>query len=192
MEGNIWLQNQYRIKKKVVALTNQYWIEDWNGRELGYSRQKLLRIKEDIRIFTDASMSAEVFRIQQENVMNDWGTFSVIDSPTGLVVGKIRRSFASNYVWDEYQLLDANGNQFGKVAERAGRGLARKFVPFGGLVPEHMCLEVNGKLVCEIKQQFKIVGDTWEVDLSSMPDYLDRRIILAAMLMMGMVEREKK
>ena len=192
MDGNIWLQNQYRIRKKVVALTNQYWIEDWGGKELGYSRQKLLRIKEDIRIFTNESMSTELFRIQQDNLMDGWGMFSIIDSPSNQVVGKLRRNFASNYVWDEYQLLDSTGKQFGRVAERAGRGLARKFVPFGGLVPEHMCLEVNGQQVCEIKQQFKIVGDIWEVDLSSMPNYLDRRIILAAMLMMGMVERERK
>jgi len=192
LEGNIWIQNQYRIRKKVIALTNQYWIEDWSGKILGYSRQKLIRIKEDIRVFTDESMSAEVFRIQQENIMDSWGTFSIIDSSTGSVVGKIRRSLASNYVWDEYQLLDANGKQFGKVAERAGRGLTRKFVPFGKLVPQQMCLEVNGQLVCEIKQQFKIVGDTWEVDLSAMPGYLDRRVILATMLMMGMVERERK
>lgn len=192
MEGNIWVQNQYRIRKKVIALTNQYWIEDWSGKTLGYSRQKLIRIKEDIRVFTDESMSAEIFRIQQENIMDSWGTFSIIDSSTGSVVGKLRRSLASNYVWDEYQLLDANGKQFGKIAERAGRGLTRKFVPFGNLVPQHMCLEVNGQLVCEIKQQFKIVGDTWEVDLSAMPGYLDRRIILASMLMMGMVERERK
>jgi len=192
MEGNIWIQNQYRIRKKVIALTNQYWIEDWNSRVLGYSRQKLIRIKEDIRVFADESMTTEVFRIQQENIMDAWGTFAVIDSPTGHVVGKIRRRITSNYVWDEFQLLDANGTQFGKIMESAGRGLARKYVPFGGLVPEHVGLEINGQRICDIKQQFKIVGDIWEVDLSTMPTYLDRRVILASMLMMGMIEREKK
>ncbi|MDD1746736.1 MAG: hypothetical protein LUQ16_03135 [Methanomassiliicoccales archaeon] len=192
MEQNIWVQNQYRIRKKVIALTNQYWIEDWNGRILGYSRQKLIRIKEDVRVFTDESMTTEVFRIQQENIMDAWGTFAVIDSPTGHVVGKIRRRITSNYVWDEFQLLDANGTQFGKIEESAGRGLARKYVPFGGLVPEHVGLEVNGQRICDIKQQFKIVGDIWEVDLSAMPTYLDRRVILASMLMMGMIERERK
>jgi uncharacterized protein YxjI len=164
MEGNIWLQNRYRIRKKVIALTNQYWIEDWSGTTLGYSRQTLIRIKEDIRVFTDESMSMEIFRIQQENVLDSWGTFAVIDSPTGSVVGKIRRRITSNYAWDEYHLLDGNGTQFGKISESAGRGLARKFVPFGSLVPEHISIEVNGRAVCEIKQQFKIVGDIWEVD----------------------------
>lgn len=192
MEGSIWLQNRYRIRKKVIALTNQYWIEDWSGTILGYSRQKMIKIKEDIRVFTDEGMSTEIFRIQQENVLDSWGTFAVIDSPTGHVVGKIRRRITSNFVWDEYQLLDANGTQFGKIAESAGRGLARKFVPFGGLVPEHISVEVNGRVVCEIKQQFKIVGDSWEVDLTAMPVYLDRRVVLATMLMLGMIERERK
>lgn len=192
MDTNIWTQNQYRIRKKVVALVGQYWIENGQGTILGYSRQKFLKIKEDIRVFTDDTMAQELFRISQENLVDSWGTFAVIDSPTNQTIGKIRRNFASNYVWDEYQLLDANGQQYGKVAERAGRGLARKLMPFGGLVPEHTCVEINGQEICEIKQQFKIVGDIWEVELSRMPAYIDRRVLLASMLMMGMVERQKK
>jgi len=192
LQGNIWTQNQYRIKKKVLALTNVYWIEDWNGTVLGFSKQKMLKIKEDIRIWSDDSMGKELFRIQQENIGNDWGTFAIIDSDTGTVVGKLRRSYASNFVHDEYHLLDANGQQFGRVAEETSRGLVRKFVPFGGLVPEQVCVEINGQKICQIKQQFKVVGDTWEVDCSQMPVYLDRRVLLASMLMMGMVERQKK
>ena len=192
MESNIWAQNQYRIRKKVVALANQYWIENGQGAPLGYTRQKIIRIKEDIRIYSDESMAQELLRIKQDNVVDSWGTFSVIDSVTNQTVGKIRRNFASNYVWDEYQLLDSNGQQYGKVSERAGRGLARKLVPFGGLVPEQVCVEINGQEICEIKQQFKIIGDIWEVELSRMPAYIDRRVLLASMLMMGMVERQKK
>ncbi len=68
----------------------------------------------------------------------------------------------------------------------------RKFVPLGGLVPEHLCVEIEGRNLCEIKQQFKVVGDIWEVDLSGAPMYVDRRVILSAMLLMGMIERERK
>lgn len=192
--GNpIWYQNFYRIRKKVVAITNQYWIEGAGGTQLGYSKQKLIRIKESIRIFTDDSMSSELFRIQQEQVMDMWGTFAVVDTVTEAVVGKIRREAISSGVYkDAYVLLDAYGNAVGRVAERAGRGLARKYMPMGNLVPEQLVVEFGGQQVAEIKQQFKVIGDIWEVDCSRLPARFDRRTLIAAMLLMGMIERDRK
>ena len=192
--GNpIWYQGVYRIRKKVIAITNQYWIEDAQGRSLGYSKQKLIRIKEKISVFTDDSMSSELFRIQQEQVMDMWGTFAVGDSVTGAVVGKIRRQAITSGIYkDEYLLLDAYGNAVGRVAERAGRGLARKFLPGGALVPEQLVVEFHGQQVAEIKQQFKVIGDIWEVDCSRLPALFDRRTLIATMLLMGMIERDRK
>ena len=189
----IWFQNFYRIRKKVIAIANQYWIEDSNGTQLGFSRQKIIRIKENIRIFTDDSMTAEIFRIQQEQIMDMWGTFAVIDSASGACVGKLRRqALSSGFFVDEYLLLDPNGMTVGRVAERGGRGLARKYVPFGNLVPEQMVVEFYGQQVAEIKQQFKVIGDIWEVDCSRVPAFFDRRTLISAMLLMGMIERDRK
>jgi uncharacterized protein YxjI len=189
----MWHQNFYRIRKKVIAITNQYWIEDASGSMLGYSKQKLIRIKEDIRIFTDDNMSTELFRIRQEQVMDMWGTFAVIDSLSGAVVGKIRRqALSSGFYKDEYLLLDAYGRAEGRLAERAGRGLARKYVPLGNLVPEQLVVEFHGQQVAEIKQQFKVIGDIWEVDCSRVPPQFDRRTLISAMLLMGMIERDRK
>ncbi len=190
---SLWYQNFYRIRKKVVAIANQYWIEDVSGRQLGYSRQKILRIKEDIRIFADDSMTQEVFRIKQENIGDAWGTFDIIDSATEMVVGKLRRkALKSGLFADEYFILDPMNNQIGRVAERAGRATARRWLPGGDLVPEHVAVEFNGREVTEIKQQFKIIGDTWEVDCSAVPANFDRRTLLSVMLMMGMIERDRK
>jgi uncharacterized protein YxjI len=189
----IWFQNFYRIRKKVLAVTNQYRIEDANGSMLGYSKQKLVRIKEDIRVFADESMSSEIFRIRQEQVMDMWGTFAVIDSATGAVVGKLRRQALKSGVYkDEYMLLDSLGRTVGRVAERSGRGLMRKYMPGGSLVPEQLVVEFNGQQIAEIKQQFKVVGDKWEVDCSRIPANFDRRTLIATMLLMGMIERDRK
>jgi len=191
--SGLWYQNYYRIRKKVIAIANQYWIEDANERVLGFARQKIIRIKENIPIFADDSMKQEIFRIQQDQVMDMWGTFSVVDSATGAVVGKVRREALSSGVYkDQYQLLDHTGRPVGRVAERAGRGLARKYLPGGNLVPEKVIVEFFGQEVAEIKQQFKIIGDIWEVDCSRVPPQFDRRTLLASMLLMGMIERDRK
>jgi len=189
----IWYQNYYRIRKKVLAIANQYWIEDAHGSQLGYSRQKIIRIKENIRVFADDSMKSEIFRIQQEQVVDMWGTFAVLDSATNACLGKLRRqAMSSGFYVDEYLILDPYGQMVGRVAERGKRGLARKFLPGGALVPEQLVVEFYGQPVAEIKQQFKIIGDIWEVDCSRLPRQFDRRILLSAMLLMGMIERDRK
>jgi uncharacterized protein YxjI len=189
---SIWFQNYYRIRKKVLAITNQYWIENAQGNVLGYTKQKLFRLKEDIRVFTDESMSQELFKIVQRHILDVWGTFAVIDSSTNVCVGMIKRSISSAFLEDEYYILDPNGQQIGRVIERTGRGLARKFVPLGNLVPEQVKVEFYGQQVAEIKQQFKIIGDIWEVDCTRVPRQVDRRVLLAGMILMGMIERDRK
>jgi len=189
----LWYQNFYRIRKKVLAIANQYSIEDAHGTAIGYSKQKILALRENIKVFTDDSMTTELFRIQQEQVMDMWGTFAVVDSATGTCVGKLRRqALKSGLFKDEYLLLDAYGQAVGKVAERAGRGLARKYIPLGNLVPEQLVIEFQGQQVAEIKQQFKIIGDIWEVDCSRIPQSFDRRTLISCMLLMGMIERDRK
>ena len=189
----IWYQNFYRIRKKVLAIANQYWIEDANNASLGYSRQKILALREDIRVFADEGMTTELFRVKQDQVMDMWGTFSILDSASGACIGKLRRqALKSGLFKDEYLLLDGYGQTVGRIAERSGRGLVRKYVPLGGLVPEQVVVEFNGQQVAEIKQQFKIVGDIWEVDCSRIPPTFDRRTLLGAMLIMGMIERDRK
>jgi uncharacterized protein YxjI len=188
----IWTQNFYRIRKKVLALTNQYWIENEQNVMVGYTKQKMFAFKEDIRIFTDDSMTQELFRIKQTQILDVWGTFAIIDSPANQVVGMIKRSISSVLLEDEWYLLDAYGGQIGRVIERTGRGLARKYVPLGGLIPEQVKVEFFGQQVTEIKQQFKIIGDIWEVDCTRVPPQVDRRILLGGMILMGMIERERK
>jgi len=191
-QPSIWYQNYYRIRKKVLAITNQYWIENAQNNVLGYTKQKMFRFKEDIRIFSDESMGQELFKIMQRQILDVWGTFAVIDSPTNVCVGMIKRSISSALLEDEYYILDPNGQQIGRVIERTGRGLARKYVPLGGLIPEQVKVEFYGQQVAEIKQQFKIIGDIWEVDCTRVPHQVDRRVLLAGMILMGMIERDRK
>jgi uncharacterized protein YxjI len=191
-QAGIWHQDFYRIRRKVLAVGNKYYIEDRQGGLLGFSMKKLFRIQDDIRIFSDEGMADELFRVQQENIVDDWGTWAVIDSGSGTCVGKMKRRYLSNFGADEYALLGPDNQPLGRVVEPSGRGLARKYIPFGGLMPEHVNVEYLGRQIAEVRQQFKVIGDTWEVECHSIPQEFDRRTLLTAMLIMGMVERREE
>ena len=191
--ASIWYQNFYRIRKKVLTVGNKYWIEDQAGRLLGFSKQKLFKLKEDIRIYTDESMSQELFRIQQQQIMDIWATFAVIDSATNAVLGYIKRkALASTFVRDEWEVYNAYNQLIGGIYEGTGLGLARKYLPGGGLIPEEMTLVLQGQPVARIKQKFKIIGDIWELNCVNVPREFDRRVLLGGLLLMGMIERRHK
>ncbi|PIV69813.1 MAG: hypothetical protein COS08_03485 [Euryarchaeota archaeon CG01_land_8_20_14_3_00_38_12] len=191
--GNIWYQNFYRIRKKVLTVGNKYWIEDYNGHILGFSKQKLFKLKEDIRIYSDESMSQELFRIGQQQIMDMWGNFAVIDSSTNAHLGYIKRkALMSGFIKDEWEIYNAANQQIGRIYESTVGGLLRKRLPGGSLIPEKTTLEIYGRPVAEINQKFKIIGDIWELNCQNVPQELDRRILLSCILLMGMIERGRK
>jgi len=186
----IWFQNAYRIRKKVLTVWNKYWIEDQRGKMLGFSKQKMFRLKEDIRVYTDEKMKQELFKIKQQQIMDIWATFAVVDTKTNTTLGFIRRkALASSFVRDEWEVYNANNQLIGGIYEKKGRGLARKYVPGGKLIPEKMTFKLNNFPVANIDQKFKIVGDIWNLTCTGLPQDFDRRVLLGCMLLMGIIER---
>lgn len=167
--GAIWSANFYRIRKKSLALTNQYWIEDQNNHVLGYSKQKMLALKELIRIYTDESLQHELFRIQQTQILDLWGTFAVIDTMTNTILGYIKRKALMSMIRDEWHVLDPYNRLVAEIKEETGRALMRRFIPMGALIPEKVILSLGGRPVAEINQQFKIIGDIWEMSCTGIP-----------------------
>ena len=198
MEMNaLWFQNYYKLRKKVLALTNKYWIEDESGRVLGFSKQRMFKLEEDIRVYDGEEMKNEIFRIQQTQIMDIWGTFVVIDSKRNETLGHIKRKIKilekasiSLVGWDIWSIYDRDGNMVGEIEESEKRGLVRRYAPGGSLVPERMTLKLNGRPVVEINQKLRIIGDLWEVKVMDLPDNFDRRVLLGGALLMAMIERK--
>lgn len=191
--SGLWYQDNYKIRKKVLTVWNKYWIEDINGNMLGFTKQKMFKLKEDIRIFNDESMANELFRIKQEQILDVWGNFAVIDSNTNTKLGYVKRNLMSAVGRDTWEILDTNQRVIGRIFEQSlGRALARKYLPGGKLVPEEMTVELDGKPIAKINQEFKIIGDIWNMNCLAVPPDFDRRVLLSCMILMGNIERSRK
>ncbi len=186
----LWTQDHYIIRKKALRVVDQYYIEDDSGRRLAYSKQKFWKIKEDIRVYTDESMEYELFRIMQAQIIDAWGRFDVIDSYNNVYLGHFRRkALRSAFISDEWEMYDHNDRFMGRLAEGTGRGLLRKFI---NIIPEKITMELDGRPVVQIDQQFKVVGDIWDVHCYGLPPEFDRRVLLAGVVLMAMIERQRK
>ena len=191
--SSVWYQGFYRIRKKTLTIGNKYWLEDQSGAILGFCKQKLFKLKEDIRIYSDENESQELFRIKQEQILDVWGKFAVIDSSTNTKLGYVKRNIISAFVKDTWELYTTSDQLVGRIVESStGRALARKFMPGGALVPEKMILEMDGQVLANIDQDFKIIGDIWEMNCQMVPSNFDRRVLISCILLMGMIERRHK
>ena len=152
-----------------------------------------MKLKEDIRVYSDESLSNELFSIKQEQIVDMWGKFGVFDSGSDMRIGYFQRRFFSEFGRDAWEIFDNNDQLIGRIIEKSlGRALARKYLPGGGLVPEKMVVELNGQTVAEVNQEFKIIGDIWEMNCLNVPPQFDRRVLLSTMLLMGSIERDRK
>ncbi len=137
-------------------------------------------------------MSKELFCIKQQQIIDIWGNFAVVDSYTNADVGYLRRKgLKSSFARDEWEIYDDAQRPVGRIYESSlARALARKYLPYvGALIPEKVILELDGRPVAEINQSFKIVGDIWEIDCQNIPPDFDRRVLLSCILLMGIIER---
>lgn len=188
-----WRQNFYRIRKKTLTVGNKYWLEDQNSKIIGFCKQKLFKLKEDIRIYTDESMTQELFRIKQQQITDAWGNFAVIDSATNEKLGFVKRNIVSAFVKDTWEVYNNFNQMVGKVEEKStGHALARKYMPGGTLVPGKMHLMLNNQSIADVTQEFKIIGDIWTMNCHNVPDNFDRRVLLSCILLMGLIERRHK
>ncbi|HEX2642936.1 MAG TPA: hypothetical protein VHU81_08075 [Thermoanaerobaculia bacterium] len=93
---------------KLVALAPQVYVRDSQEREIFYVRQKLLKLKEKIHVFSDSSQSRELYQINADRVLDFNAKYTFTD-PQGQVVGSIHRRGVKSLWRASYEIAGANG-----------------------------------------------------------------------------------
>lgn len=156
-----------------------------------YCKLKAFRLREDIRVYNDESLSQEVIRITTPQILDIGATYDVVDSVNGESVGKLRRKGLKSMIRDEWLLLDTAGQEIGKVQEDSQvLALARRFVPYANLaLPQKYTATAGGKEVARFSQNFNPLVLKITLDFSAdTGDAIDRRLGLAAAIMLGAIE----
>ncbi|MFO0858258.1 MAG: hypothetical protein U0640_12990 [Phycisphaerales bacterium] len=186
---------QFTIRRKVLKLFGAaFHIYDANNNVVGYCKQKAFKLKEDIRIFTDESMSTELIRIAARSIIDFGATYDIIN-PDGSVAGSMRRKgMASTFIRDEWLLFDAKGQQVGTVTEDGSfMAFLRRYVEYVNLFsPQSFTLKrTNGTVAANFRQHFNLFVYRLGVKMSDDFDPnepLDEMVVLAAACVLAAVE----
>lgn len=148
------MSKEYTIRRKVFTLFGaKFHIYNSSGEMIGFSKQKAFKLKEDIRIYADESMSDERLLISARSVIDFSAAYDVIDSRTNESVGTLRRKGWSSMFRDSWEVMDAEGFPAGRIQEdSAFLALVRRFLT---LIPQSFHMDdADGHEVAKFRTHF--------------------------------------
>jgi uncharacterized protein YxjI len=175
--------DRFEINQLIRPIVNLYRITA-GGQPVAFVRQQRLKIKEDIRFFTDEAETEELFRIKARAVLEFSGRYDVT-TPAGERIGVLGKVFGKSLLRSTWSVLDANEQELAVAKERSLLwALVRRAVdviPYGEFVPIlfHFTIDDGERHVGDFTRRIG-VRDTYELDLTGDPERkIDRRLALA-------------
>lgn len=189
MGGDRFSHQTYMIRRKILRiLGGAFHVYGPSGELLFYSEMKRMKLREDIRIYSDESMSQQVLSIKARTMFDISTTYDVVDSVTQQRVGALKRSGLKSMLRDEWRLLNASDQEVAIIQEDSMLlALLRRFL--SNLIPQRYHCEVNGTTVATFQQNFNPFVLKLTVDFSAdRAGAVDRRLGLAAGILLGAIE----
>jgi len=179
----------YLLKRQAIALTGKFRVYDPMGNLVLFSEQKMFRLREDIRVYSDENKSQEVLSIKARQILDFSAAYDVVDTALNQKIGVLRRKGLRSLLRDEWEVLDANDNRIGNLFEDSiGLALLRRFV-LGSWLPQNYDLTVGGTRVADLKQNFHLFRYELNLDFSmDISHQLDRRVGIAAGILLAAIE----
>ena len=103
---------------KLLALASQIYIRDASGNLMGYVKQKLLKLKEDINVFSDESQTNVLFNIKADRVIDFSARYNFTDAG-GRLLGSIKRQGMRSIWKANYEISDASGKAAFNIHEES-------------------------------------------------------------------------
>jgi hypothetical protein len=185
------LRDRFFIQQRIRPMINQYEVstlaEDGKSplERVCFVEQKRMKLKEDLRAFTDDSKTTEVFRIKARQVFDPRARYDVT-GPADQPLGQLQKVFGKSLLRSTWRLYDTEGNELGWARERSMLvALFRRLaglIPYVGdfiPVPYHFDYFAGEERIGGLE---RILGvrDRYRLDVSGDAERkLDRRVVLA-------------
>lgn len=189
-ETSSFTDDEYIIEKKFFSMGNKYYIKDSERKLIGFSKEKSLKIKGDLRVFHDEDMAEEIFRVKQRNLLDFTGSFEVIDKKTEQIIGYLNRNWTKSVVLGQWKILDQGNKSIGKAVEDS---LIKEALRFKGLkkLPYRYNLYHNGEKVGVCKQRLTLFKDVYKLQIKDeMEPGIDKRLLISLTLLLDVVEKK--
>ncbi len=181
----------YVVRKKALKLLGgKVDIYAPDGTPVLCSLQKAFRLREDIRLYSDDRKTHELLIIRARQIIDFSAAYDVVDAPTGMSLGALRRKGWASLVQDKWEVLDPADQVVGSIEEDSlALALLRRLAT--NLIPQRYDFkDLSGQVVAEGNQRFNPF--IYKLDLTmQMPgatQVLDPRLVLASAVLLALIE----
>ena len=186
---------------KLLALASQISILDANNQLLGYAKQKLLKIKEDIRIFSDQSQTTELFSIKADRVIDFSARYNFLESQTGNFLGSIRRRGMRSLWRAHYEIFDSSDQLIMQIKEekvwvKVVDALVGE-IPLVGIFtgyflnPTFLVSRVNEAVIAKVRKQPAFFESRFELQQLTTFSSTEEVTLILGVLVMTLLERNR-
>ena len=189
--SNLYEADSYMVRQKVLKLLGEefhIYSDDSMQQLIGYSKQKALKLKEDIRVYSDEQKSTEFICIKARSIIDFGAGYDITDSQTGEAICSFKREGLKSLFKDSWKVMDSSGNQIGTLGEDSGiLALVRRFVPFASLlIPQEFVLSTGTGSIVFTQKMNPLIHKMFVTNIQS--SGLDPRIVLAATMLLIAIE----
>jgi uncharacterized protein YxjI len=110
------MQYPLTLSFKIIALAPQIYIRDAQGQELLYVKQKLLKLKEKIHVFSDSGQSRELYELGADRILDFSPRFTFRDT-AGRMVGAVKRQGARSLLKASYEIFGPDDRPVARIEE---------------------------------------------------------------------------
>jgi uncharacterized protein YxjI len=185
--------NHFILRKQVLALTGVFRIYDDTGSVIAYSRQKMFKLREDIRVYTDESQSQEILYIQARQILDFSAAYDVHDTSENRLVGTLRRRGFRSMLRDQWDVLGPGDQLIGTLIEDdPTRALLRRLL-LGRLLPQDYDMLINDQKAADLRQHFHLFRYELDLDFNfGSGQLVDHRLGIAAAILLGAIEGKQE
>lgn len=188
---------QYTIRQKILTFFGaSFHIFDAEGQVIGFCRQKALKLREDIRVYTAEDQAEELFGMKARSIL-DFSTTYDITLPDGTEAGSLRRRGFKSMLRDEWQIFDTTGKQIARVSEdSAWKAILRRIL--GGLsafMPQRFTVQETDAQgspsedpVATFRTHFNPFVYRLGIGIHRTTEELDEMVLLASACLIGAIE----
>ena len=186
---------------KLLAIASQIYIRDSNGALLGYVKQKLLKLKEDINVFADEQQTQHLYNIKADRVLDFSAKYNFTDA-RGTQIGAIKRRGMRSIFKAHYEIYTPGGDLVMEIhEENAWIKVVDSVIgelPVIGMFtgyffnPAYIVSRSNGgSVVARLKKQPAFFEGVFQLEkLSDLKDDEEARVVLSV-LTMTLLERSR-
>lgn len=193
------IQYPINLTFKIQTLSNDFTAVDAAGNTLAYVRQKMLKLKEHVVVFSDEQKTEEKYHIKADRWL-DFNTSYQFTNPQGDMLGRIVRKgwrsiWKSHYkiydTKDQQDLLIQEENAWVKMGDALLNSVGLSLISGYVFNPKYTITRPDGTLVAKIVKQQSFWGRRFSIEkISEFESGEEERILLGTMMMI-LLERRR-